>query len=106
MRRADEHRRPPRLARDRLDMALVRSDESRAQQQVLRRIAGDGELREEDEVRALCLRRLEAVEDQLPVSVQIADDGVDLGEGESHALSLALFATLSRKPPSGGGRTP
>src|SRR5204863_9909352 len=71
--------------------------EARSRPQVLRRIAGDGELGEEDEIGALWLRGFEPFENQLPVAVQIADDGVDLHEGEPHTLSLAVFATMSRK---------
>ena len=53
VRTADEHRRPAGFACDRLHRAFGGADEARSQQQVLRRIAGDGELGEEDEVGAL-----------------------------------------------------
>ena len=105
MRPADEHHRAAGLARDRLHRALRRADEARSQQQVFRRVAGDGELGKQDEIGALRPGGLEPLENQPAVAVQIADDRVDLDEGKAHALSLTLFATLSRKPPS-AGRTP
>jgi hypothetical protein len=64
-----------------------------AEQQVLGRIAGDGEFREEDEIAALRARVLEPSDDQVAVAVQVADDGVDLCERESQ-----VFTPLSRKP--------
>ena len=92
--RADERDDPLRLGGDLLDRRRAgRADERRAQQQVLRRVAGDRELREEDEVGAGVPRRGEPVEDAGPVAVEIADDAVDLGERESH---FEVFSSRSK----------
>src|SRR5512132_1644040 len=63
---------------------LRRLHEARPQQQVLRRVARDRELREDDEVGLLFLRLCQPPSDPLRVAVEIADDGVDLGEREPH----------------------
>ncbi len=90
---ADERHDPLRLGGDRLDRPAGGADEPRAQQQVLRRVAGDRELREEDEVGAGIPRRGEPVEDPGPIAVEIADDAVDLGERESH---FEVFSSRSK----------
>ena len=72
------------------------------QQQVLGRIAGDRELREDDEVGGVRLGLGEALEDQLPVPVEIADDRVDLGQCEPHGLSLAVSDSQSKTETSRG----
>ena len=59
--------------------------EVRLQQQVLRRVAGDRQLREEDDLRAGGRGALQVVEDQPLVALEVADDGVDLREGDPHA---------------------
>src|SRR5581483_1884624 len=93
MRRADEERDAVRCARDLLERALGGSEEARPEEEVLRRVAGDGELGEDDDLGAGVLRGLEPVEDERAVSVQVADRGVDLGEREPHR-----FETTRRKP--------
>ena len=108
VRRAHENRRASCLARDLLHGVLCRTDEPGAEQEVLRRIAGHRELREHDEVGGVLLGLGEALEDQLPVPVEIADDRVDLGQCEPHGLSLAVSASQSKtkRPRSSGvGRT-
>ena len=59
--------------------------------------------------RELVMLRLgEALEDQLPVPVEIADDRVDLGQCEPHGFSLAVYASQSktkRLRSNGVGRT-
>ena len=88
MRRADDGDDPARGAGDLLERLLGRAHEAGAQQQVLRRVAGDGELGEEDEIRRTPLRLLEPVEDQRAVAGEVADDGVDLGERDPHRFVL------------------
>jgi hypothetical protein len=95
---ADERDDPSRLARQPLKRALGGSDEAAAQQEVLRRVPGDGELREEEDLDAEPLRLLDPADDALAVAVEIADDGVDLREAESQ------FAPPSRKPSLPVGR--
>jgi hypothetical protein len=74
----------------------MRSRLASAARQVLRRIPRDDELGEEDDVGAGGARLLEPRQDPRAVSVEVADDGVHLDEGESHPASR--FATNSRKP--------
>ena len=50
-----------------------------------RRIAGDCELGEENEVGAGGTGIVEAGEDPVAVAVEVTDDGVDLGEREAHS---------------------
>ena len=92
-RRADEGDDAARLARDLVQRLLGRAHEARPQQQVLRRIARHRELGKDGEIGARVPGLLEAVEDQGAVAVEVADDGVDLGECESH-----WFQSISRKP--------
>ena len=84
MRRADEDSRASCLARDLLHGFLRRTDEPGAEQEVLGRVAGHRELREDDEVCGVALRLCESLEDQLAVPLEIADDRIDLGECEPH----------------------
>ena len=60
------------------------------EQEVLRRIAGHGELGEDDEVRPCGACLPEPSHDAIAVRVEVADDGVDLGKREPHR-----FSTLS-----------
>ena len=60
------------------------------EQEVLRRIPGDGQLREDDEVGGVRPGLGEPLEDELAVPVEIADDRVDLGQCQPHGLSLAV----------------
>ena len=65
--------------------ALVRrAHEAGPQQQILRWVAGDGQLGEEDEVGAGALGLADRLQDPLAVPVQVADGGVDLRECEPH----------------------
>ena len=91
VRRADEDGRAARLARDLLDRFLRGTDEAGPEQEVLRRIAGDGQLREDDEVGGVALRLGEPLEDQLAVALEIADDRVDLGQCEPHAAQSSCL---------------
>ena len=84
-------------ARDLLDRLARRAHEAGPEQQVLGRVAGDGELGEEDEVRLARARLVDGGENALAVAVQVADDGVDLGEREPHLDRSYRFATQRRK---------
>ena len=75
---------PRRLLRHLGERALCGADEARAQEQVLRRIARDRELGEEDDVGARVLRLVHPREDQLAVPVEVADSRIDLGQREPH----------------------
>jgi hypothetical protein len=81
------------VRRDLGERPLGGAHEPGAEQEVLGRIAGDGQLREEDEVAALRARVLQPGDDQVAVAVQVADDGVDLCERKPQ-----VFTPPSRKP--------
>jgi hypothetical protein len=68
--------------------------ETGPEEQVLGWVAGDGELREQDEVGALAARAPEPLDDARRVAVDVADDAIDLGQCESHPT----FSPLGRKP--------
>ncbi len=87
VRRADDRDDPARLARDPLERRFGGSYEARPQQEILRRIAGHGELREERDVGAGRLRLAEPLEDERAIAVEIADDGVDLRKCDAHRYS-------------------
>jgi hypothetical protein len=88
----DERDDPARRPCDLLERPLGRSDEPGPQQQILGRIAGDGELGEEEQVDGCALRLLDPRGDPLAVPREVSDDGVDLREAEPQ------FAPPSRKP--------
>jgi hypothetical protein len=94
--RAHEHGRAACLTRDLLDAALGGAHEAGTQQQVLRRIAGDRKLREEDEIGSVRFRVGEVAENHVAVALEVSDDRVDLGKGEAHSLSLAVSASESK----------
>ena len=70
--------------------------EVRLQQQVLRRVAVDRQLREDDELGAglPCARYL--VADLGGVAVDVADGGIDLGERDAQRLCLTVHALILR----------
>ena len=74
----------PRLAGERLRLGLGRLHEARPQEQVLGRVARDRELGKDDEIGLLVLGLREPPANPLRVAVEVADDGVDLGEREPH----------------------
>jgi hypothetical protein len=82
---ADKGRDAGRLARDLFQRLRSRAQEARPQQQVLRRVAGDGELRHEEQVGARPAGLADRVHDPLAIAVEVADGGVELGEREPHA---------------------
>ena len=84
VRRADERGDPAGRLRDPVDRPPRRADEPGAQQEILRRIAGDDELGEEHDVGVRVARLLEPLDDPRGVAVEVADDAIDLCECESH----------------------
>src|SRR6185312_9740521 len=85
-READERGDPRRRRGDLVERASGGADEGRAQEEVLRGIARDRELGEEDEVGTCVPRLREPREDQRPVPLQVADDRVDLRERQPHLV--------------------
>ncbi len=65
-------------------------DEAGAHEEVFRRVAGEGELREGDDVGALVARARDVVEDLGGVAIEVADGGVDLGEGYSEGFHCGV----------------
>jgi hypothetical protein len=86
--RDDSARRPRHL----VERALGGANEAGPEEQVLGGIPRDRELGEEEQVDAEPLRFFDASDDPVAVAVEIADDGVDLGESETQ------FSPFSRKP--------
>ena len=87
--------------------------ERRLQQQVLGRVAGDRQLGEGDQVATIGLGRLHGSDDALDVAVEVADDQVELSQGEAqaghgpsvgpsrtHPPTLALCNELAHGPTS------
>ena len=85
---ADEGGDALRLGGDVVQRLGGRAQEAGAQEQVLRRVPGHRELGKEDEVRARVARLLEAGEDPLAVTVEVADDAVHLREREAHRCTV------------------
>jgi len=75
-------------------MAPRRAIKIRAQEQVFRRIAAQGELRREDELRALCGKPREHPGDERRVVGEIPHHRVDLGQAQAqraHPLCAVLL---------------
>jgi hypothetical protein len=89
-RAADERDDPARVPRDLVERPARRADEARPDQQILGRVAGDRELREEDEVGAGVLRLLDPRDDHVAVPVEVADGGVDLRERDPQRFCLTV----------------
>ena len=90
VRRPDERSDTAARSGDLVELPFGGANKPGPQEEVLGRIAGDDQLREEDDVHAVPFRLVDALDDALRVTVEVADDGVDLGEPESHAFSLRL----------------
>src|SRR4029453_3284264 len=88
--RADEGGDASGRAGDLLERALRGADEPRPEQQVLGRVAGDGELGKEDEVGVGLPGLFEPGQNPVAVSVEGASGGDDLAERESHGCSLGF----------------
>jgi len=86
----DERNEAFRRARDVGERVACRADESRSQEEVLRRVAGYGELREDDEVGLGGARVGEEGDDLLAIAVEVPDDGVQLCERQSQGFRLTV----------------
>ena len=89
-RRADERDDAGRRARDLLQRLVGGADEAWTEKEILRGVARDGELGIDDEISACVVRVREPAEDLLPISVEIADDRVDLRQCESQGFRLTV----------------
>ena len=103
-RRPDERDDLGARASDLVDRRAGRADESRPEQEVLGRVAGDRELGEHDEIGRRAAGFGDRTRDPLDVAVEIADDDVQLGERESHRVaSFRLTITNLDSSDSGSG---
>src|SRR5207245_9998439 len=82
----------------------VVSHESRLEDQVLRGVAGEGQLRKADDVDVLLAGAVDPLRDQARVAGQVADGRVDLGQPDSkrsvHEFILTSAATRGRIRPA------
>jgi hypothetical protein len=88
--RADERDEALGRARDLVEHGPRGPYESRPQEQVLGRVAGHRELREDGEVGLGGARFGEEGEDLLAVAVEVSDDRVQLGEREPQGFRLTV----------------
>jgi hypothetical protein len=87
---------PVRGAGDRLQRFPGRSDESGSEQEILGRIARDRELGEDDEIGVRLACPGEARENLLAVSLEVADDAVDLRERDPQGFRLTVTNLVYR----------
>ncbi len=59
-------------------------DEPLAEEQVLGRVAGDGQFGQDDEVGRLIPGRVDGLGDETGICPQVTDGGIDLCQGDSH----------------------
>ena len=90
----DERRQPCRTLGQIPQRGLRRLHERGADQQILRRVAGDREFRVGDEVGAGLGRTLGCLEDLRAVPLQVADRGVELRERDPERLHCFLLLVL------------
>jgi hypothetical protein len=91
MRRADERRDPARLGGDLVERAARCAQEAGPEEEVLGRIAGHGQLGEEDEIGACVAGLAQAFEDTRAVAVEVPDDRVHLRKGDPHRFNSSGF---------------
>src|SRR5262249_24937601 len=96
---ADQRRRLADSDRQLLDRAPVRLDEVALQVEVLGRVSRQAELGEDRQLRAGVGGPVDPLGDPGGVAVDVADGGVDLGEGYAHGCLGAITAEVS--PPRG-----
>ena len=87
---ADERDAPSGRATTSCSAARLSRTKLGSQQQVLGRVAGDGELGERQQVAALVLGISHDRQDPLHVAGEIADHGVDLGETDADRAMAAI----------------
>jgi hypothetical protein len=93
--RADHRRRLARLHRDPAQPVERAVDELLAQHEVRQRVAGEGELREDDHVGALILGPAHPVEDALRVAREVADHVLELHAGYAHVVGHGTAVTAA-----------
>ena len=91
----DEGGHPGGCRRDLFERTPRRAQERGPQEQILRRVTGDAELGQEQEIGRLRPSLLEPCQHECPVSVEVADGRVDLGQCDSHLVFVFQAKTLS-----------
>ena len=92
------------------DLEVLR-DKTRFENQILRRISGDGQLRRQNQLRARSSEALISMDDLLEIAAQIPDSRVNLSKTDLHAAleqimrntvgsNPLLFALKIKPPPS------
>ena len=89
---ADERHDPLAAPRHLVHGLAGRSDEPGPQEEVLGRVSGHRQLREDDEIGGGALRLLDRRGDSPDVAVEVADDDVQLRERDPHRRILACHA--------------
>ena len=112
LREADHGDDPVHVAGDRLERLARVAQEVLLEQQVLGRVAGDGQLGREHELGAAVARGLDRAGDPRGVALHVADDAVELGEREAergqrtgHGSHVGSSATRARRGRSRPRRT-
>src|SRR5581483_260546 len=96
---ADDRRDAARRGDDRFELLEVVAHEGGLQDEVFRRIAGEGELGEAHDVGLRFARLVDAADDESRVAGQVADDGVDLGQGHPQDAVHDPNSACSRELP-------
>ena len=89
-RRTHEHRDARRSLGDLARRPRGGADERGAEQEILRRIAGDRELGEDDELGAGVACLGDPRDDAAAVAVEVTDSRVDLSQSDLHGLRLTV----------------
>ena len=89
--KADDGGNAPRIIENPLQHEPIFRDELRLEQQIERRIAGNRQFRERDNIRAFLLRPLNPLDNFRRVAFQIADGGVHLRHGNAYLSHNALL---------------
>jgi hypothetical protein len=90
---ADHRGAPPGVGGDLRERFPVRGDEAGLEDEILRRVAGDGQLREDGEIAAGRLGLVIGREDAGDVAVEVTDHGVELAQPQAdarHHLSVGV----------------
>ena len=79
-----------RGAGDLLERSVRGRHEAGTEEEILGRVARDRELRKDGEVGACAARVIEGGEDPVAVSLEVADDGVELRQGDPQGFRLTV----------------
>jgi hypothetical protein len=94
---SDKQRRLSNMSVQFIDDRKILRNKTRLENQILRRISSDRQLRRQHEFRACCREPLVRTGDQFAVSSQIADRRINLSETNLHALQQSMRDALTGK---------